>query len=421
MTDDDRNVPPPVEPMSDVAWSRIERGVWNRLDAAGDPPLVASRAARTSRRWWLALPVAAAAIAAVVIAVRVPQHAVAVDDGPTRVVSEASSTTVSLGDAHIALEPHSAIVMDSRAGAPNVIVERGAAWFAVEPRGARPPFVVIAGDTRVRVIGTRFLVARDAEHVEVTVNHGTVEVGYHGSLVHVTADQHWSSDTPGEITTGPIAAAAASPAPAVAPAPAAGPSTIEPAPAPDAPAAPPATLEPAPGSGTGSATHRPRTPAAGSAASHADRDAARFAVLTRLEASAPDAAMKGYLALSQGSGRWAAVALYAAARLASDRHDPRATTFLAIYLRRFPNGANAVRCTPAAHPPSRRPTMIRQLAYATIATLGLLACGGHHGTGTGDDAASDGDGSMMFVDAPPFDGTCTPGRPAVLELHRRRR
>ena len=33
---------------------------------------------------------------------------------------------------------------------------------------------------------------------------------------------------------------------------------------------------------------------------------------TRVEASSPDAAMKGYLALSKGAGRWAEVALYAA-------------------------------------------------------------------------------------------------------------
>ncbi len=42
----------------------------------------------------------------------------------------------------------------------------------------------------------------------------------------------------------------------------------------------------------------------------------------------------------------------------------------------------------------------------------LAACGGHHGSGTGDDAGGSGvDGSFVFVDAPRFDGTCTPGGP----------
>src|SRR3569833_2466017 len=40
----------------------------------------------------------------------------------------------------------------------------------------------------------------------------------------------------------------------------------------------------------------------------------------------------------------------------------------------------------------------------------LVACGGPHGDGSGDDAGPC-DGSMVFIDAPPFDGTCTPGGP----------
>ena len=51
--------------------------------------------------------------------------------------------------------------------------------------------------------------------------------------------------------------------------------------------------------------------------------------------------MKGYLELSQGSTTWSAVALFAAGRLAADRHDPRAQTLLSIYLHRFSAGANA--------------------------------------------------------------------------------
>ena len=54
-----------------------------------------------------------------------------------------------------------------------------------------------------------------------------------------------------------------------------------------------------------------------------------------------DAALAGYLALSSGNSAWASVALYAAGRLAADRHDPSARSLLETYLRRFPNGANA--------------------------------------------------------------------------------
>jgi hypothetical protein len=310
---------PPVEPLSDVAWSRVERGVWSRLDETAT--VAVER--RTTRWWWLAAPlVATAAIALLVVFVHSPartEHEPGYGSAPTRVVSEASSSSVSLGDAHIALDPHSAIVMDSHDDAPNVLVEQGAAWFAVEPRGSRPPFVVIAGDTRVRVIGTRFRVARSAERVEVTVDHGTVEVGYHGDVARVTNGQHWSSDAPTVVGMAEVAAPAPAPTP--------GPTQVA-TPEPESPTPTP-TLTPTP-----TQTH------AGSAAT-GDRDAAKFAELTRLEASSPDAAMAGYLALSKGSSRWAQVALYAAGRLAADRGEPRATTFLEIYLRRFPHGKNA--------------------------------------------------------------------------------
>lgn len=303
---------PPVEPLSDVAWSRVERGVWSRLD---ETETVAIER-RATRWWWLAAPlVATAAIALLVVFVHSPariDHEPGYGSAPTRVVSEGSSSSVSLGDAHIALDPHSAIVMDSHDDAPSVLVEQGAAWFAVEPRGSRPPFVVIAGDTRVRVIGTRFRVARSAERVEVTVDHGTVEVGYHGDVARVTNGQHWSSDEPTVVSMAEVAA---------------------PTPGPTQIATPePPTPTPTP---TQTPATRPQTAAAN------DRDAAKYAELARLEASAPDAAMAGYLALSKGSSRWAQVALYAAGRLAADRGEPRATTFLEIYLRRFPHGKNA--------------------------------------------------------------------------------
>lgn len=295
MTEPER---PPVEALSDVAWSRVERGVWSELDAETIPATP-----RASRRWWLALPaIAAAAVVAIVVFARSSDHPTA--QAPTRVTSGASPSSVALGDAHIALDPQSSIVMEPS----NVLVERGAAWFSVEPRGARPPFIVTAGDARVRVVGTRFLVARSDERIAVTVDHGIVEIGYHGELVRVTNGQHWTSEAPHDVVDGPIATAQpVVPPPVVAPEP------------PPVVAPPPVTNH-----------------------SRDDRDGQRYAALARLEASDPESAMRGYLVLSKGSSRWAEIALYAAARLASDRHDPRAKSFLQIYLRRYPNGANAV-------------------------------------------------------------------------------
>ena len=73
-----------------------------------------------------------------------------------------------------------------------------------------------------------------------------------------------------------------------------------------------------------------------------DTDRAVYDRLAALEPRDPAAALAGYLALARGTSRWADPALFAAARLATDRHDRRAVTLLAIYLQRFPNGANAI-------------------------------------------------------------------------------
>jgi hypothetical protein len=119
---------------------------------------------------------------------------------------------------------------------------------------------------------------------------------------------------------------------------------------PDVPAAPEAVPAPA-------RPHRPAHsahPSAGSAGARADpaakpepaapevdRDGAEYDRLAALEPASPTAAIAGYLALARRTGRWADPALFAAARLAADRHEPRAETLLGMYLQRFPTGANA--------------------------------------------------------------------------------
>ncbi len=325
--------PPPVDPMSDVAWARVERGLMARLDSGSMPVVAQSEPPR--RRWaWLAVPaLAAAAVLVVVLAMRGQPASEPVragsDDEPSRVVAGDAPSSVSFGDAHVALDARSAIVMGRESGSPSVLLERGAAAFTVAPRGDRSPFVVRAGDTLVRVVGTQFRVARTDERVAVSVDHGIVDVQFRGTTVRVTAGQSWHSDSPEAVTTVAIAAPT-TPAVPVQPDPVAIPRPAPvrtPAPAPrittPAPAAAPAIKAPAP------------TP---SAAIEADQ--AKFERLARLETRDPAAALAGYLEISRGSSAWAPVGLFAAGRLAADRGDPRAATFLSIYVRRFPTGAN---------------------------------------------------------------------------------
>jgi ferric-dicitrate binding protein FerR (iron transport regulator) len=200
--------PPPVDNLSDVAWARVERGVFARLDGSGTVTgAIASREVvrtKPKRTWmWVAGPLAAAA-ACVLVLFAQRSHSVSgagAPNEPARVVSGASPSAVSFGDAHITLDADSAIEMVRDGSQQTALLEHGAAWFSVAPRGDRPAFEVRAGDTIVRVIGTRFRVAREGERANVTVDHGVVEVRFRGRAMRVTDGQSWTSDHPNDVTT----------------------------------------------------------------------------------------------------------------------------------------------------------------------------------------------------------------------------
>lgn len=365
MTDDDGRLgPPPIEPLSEVAWSRIERALWTELDAA-DAGAKMDRIPSASPRWWvLAAPlVAAAAVAAIVIGTRPSLREVAVTEEPARVVSGASPSAVSFGDSHVELDAATAVVMSHQSGYPTVLLERGAAWFTVAPRKQRPEFVVRAGDATVRVVGTRFRVARSDEQIAVSVERGVVDVQFRGSAVEVGASQHWSSDSPGNISTlagapapkAPVAMTEPATPPAVDPAvdPAVGPSTRPAVPEPTRTPPEPkptdkqvSTLDAKPelmldAKPEPKLDARPEPKLGGTPPTDIDRERAEYDRLAALEPRDPAVALAGYLTLARGTSRWADPALFAAARLAVDRHDKRAETLLGIYLQRFPGGANA--------------------------------------------------------------------------------
>ena len=109
MSEDPKLGPPPVEPLSDVAWARVERGLWARMDAAPEPV----HAEPSRRRWlWVAAPlVAAMAIVFLVTRDRSDDHPPP-EIADVRVVAPATaSTTATFDDAHIELAPASAVVM----------------------------------------------------------------------------------------------------------------------------------------------------------------------------------------------------------------------------------------------------------------------------------------------------------------------
>lgn len=280
--------PPPIDPLSDVEWMRIERVLWAKLDAGASRSVSTAGRASRYRPWlWIGPPVVAAAAAAAIVVTQ-PERGRSpashrFGPAPVRYVSGASTSSLSFGNAYVSLEPQTVVLVSGR----RTSVEAGKATFALAPSANDGGFEVVAGDARastVRAIETKFHVGRSASVVTVAVERGMIELNYQGEQRTLHAGQTWTSH--------------AAPAKAV-----------------TTPTAP--TLEPV------------------------DVRRARYERLAALEVRDPAAALAGYLELASGRSRWAEVALFAAARLAAERMDPRAVPLLTTYLKRFPRGANA--------------------------------------------------------------------------------
>lgn len=313
---------PPIEPLSPDAWSRIEQGVFARLEHD------ATRRQSTARvRRFVSVACAAGALAAAAAlalwlrGVSEPEapHAVAAtaSDGSAPVAAPAATNApsndvapepvpplarrvasgerlrttdvaerLSIGDSEVVLGASSELGVqgsDERGWLLELV--RGRVDCHVAARAARPDFVTRAGEVEVRVVGTRFSVEHDAgRDARVSVQEGRVRVSERGQSVLLAAGERWSG------------------------------------------------FEPKP---SGRATSARAKRAA------AERAAARFERATRLESSEPATALRIYAELSARPGPWAANALYAAGRLELERgNTERARTLLQRYLKRYPKGAN---------------------------------------------------------------------------------
>ena len=82
----------------------------------------------------------------------------------------------SLADgSRVALNTDTALEVDYKPGIRQITLEHGEAMFDVAHNAARP-FIVAAGDTRVRAVGTSFIVRRIDGDVQVTLLKGKVAV-----------------------------------------------------------------------------------------------------------------------------------------------------------------------------------------------------------------------------------------------------
>lgn len=101
--------------------------------------------------------------------------------GERRSVALADGSTVTLNSA-------TALDIELGANLRQIVLARGEAFFEVVHDASRP-FLVKAGDSEVRVLGTRFSVRRDGGDVRVTVVDGRVEVRNGPAMTFLTASQ----------------------------------------------------------------------------------------------------------------------------------------------------------------------------------------------------------------------------------------
>lgn len=189
-------------PVEELSADRIDR-----IEGAVLAAYRATDSSRAPRGWgWLRLSVPVVAVAAVVALV---WFARAGGDAPTaahptHVVAADGGSTIDLGGASVQLSPGAEIDIRREHGGIQVALARGTIECEVEPRKARPPFVVEAGTVDVIVVGTRFRVARDGDDVEVSVTRGKVRVEAAGDSELVAAGQVWAA---GRVATAGLAPA----------------------------------------------------------------------------------------------------------------------------------------------------------------------------------------------------------------------
>ena len=315
---------PPIEipRLSDLSRHRIREAVFQRLDA-GDLPVeevedagadvtpLPVRRRRTAMIAGGAAVAAAAAAAVVVLAVRDGAPA-----GPSfsRVATDEAPSRVTVGEADLTLAARSAMtVSESPDGGVVVALEQGEVRCAVAPRGERPPFVVLAADVRVEVVGTRFTVRRDGEVVGVVVDEGTVRVARAGEAQLVRASGTW----PVVTASGP-----------------------DPEAEPEAEPEPEMAMDPM-RVGRPKPARRESAPVQEKPAVDPDKEQYKKAQKAETERR-PGEALAIYKQIAAGGSKWAPMALFAQAGLEAELGNKAAARrLLTEYLRRYPNVFNA--------------------------------------------------------------------------------
>ncbi len=337
----DPRLPVEVDAWNDSRWSRVEREMFARLDSGPG-------AEKVRRRRPLAFMLAGSGLAAAVALVFLLRPAGMLHPDRLRVATTDGTSEVTVGESALTVAPRSLVLVsgDDEHGI-DVVLDRGSVTCEVAPRKGRPPFVVDAGGVRVRVVGTKFTVARDDRATTVVVDHGVVEVSASGTVTVMHDGERWPEPPATEPTHPDRDPAAGSmetgAAPSAVPAPSSASSMAAPRPraavAQASPSMRPA-LEDVRATPAAGPSAVPPVSVSPSVPPQPAQD--EFETAARIERTRPDDAAVIYRRLAANGTAWAPSALFALARLEADRgHRDAAARLLDDYLARYPRGINA--------------------------------------------------------------------------------
>ena len=171
------------DPVNAAAYASVE-SIWKRAIRLNDDPearrvLVETQQRKRGAKGAMGRPggrSVAAVTAAVLAGLLVMAGLQLLDDGRSYSTAVGEERLVRLGDgSKVHLDTDTSLSVRITRGQRRVELARGRALFDVKRDVARP-FVVAAGETEIRALGTRFAVRRDRDQVDVVLVDGSVRV-----------------------------------------------------------------------------------------------------------------------------------------------------------------------------------------------------------------------------------------------------
>lgn len=170
------------DPANDAAYQEVDTA-WTKTGGLADDPDIMratddalARKTLRQRSQWLRLPRLGWTVAVATVAISAGAVFAVNEASPTYATGVGEQRLVRLEDgSRLRLNTDSRVRVEFGASERRLVLSRGEAFFDVAHDPKRP-FIVKAGDTSVRAVGTKFDVRRDATAVRVTLLEGSVRV-----------------------------------------------------------------------------------------------------------------------------------------------------------------------------------------------------------------------------------------------------